>query len=143
MAQSWLIIERIENWEIDRAADFQYFGLSNRYRNTVANIAEKDLVFCYVSGQSAFADVRVVREAGLKPMKIQYYFDDFPLYIATAPLLVLPREKWIPVKEVADQLEMTRDRKDYRAMFQMSIRRLSPHDATFLNGRLEKAVNER
>jgi len=144
MVQSWLIIERIENWEVDQAAGFKYFGLSERYRTTVANIAENDLIFCYVSrGGSAFSDMRKVREAGIKPMQIQYYSDNFPFYIATAPLLVLPREKWVPVEAVADQLEMTRDRTHYRAMFQASIRKLSPHDAKFLKKQLEKAVKER
>jgi hypothetical protein len=72
MAQGWLIIERLENWEVDKAKNFAFFGVPERARKTAAEIAEGDLVFCYVSsGRSAFSDIRVVKEAGLQKMKIQ------------------------------------------------------------------------
>src|SRR5262245_31578159 len=66
---SWLIIERLENWEADKAANFAYFGLSKRYKKFAELIKQDDLVFCYVStGISAFSDVSQVRSAGLRPL---------------------------------------------------------------------------
>jgi hypothetical protein len=71
MTQGWLIIERLENWEVDAANKFAFFGLSNRYKKTAAEITQNDTVFCYVSsGISAFSDIRIVQETGLKGASI-------------------------------------------------------------------------
>ena len=83
MAQNWLIIERFENWEVDRTKNFAFFGLPERSRKTAAEIAEGDLVFSYVSsGRSAFSDIRVVKQTGLQKMKIQSYDDNFAFYFS-------------------------------------------------------------
>jgi hypothetical protein len=143
MAQGWLIVERIENWEVDASNDFSFFGLSSRYSRTVAEIAENDLVFCYVSsGLSAFSDIRIVQETGLKTLKNQSYDSAFPYYFSTKPVLTLTRKQWIPIKSIASQLELTRGKTDYRNLFQTSIRKLTAHDATFLEMKLRDAAKE-
>jgi hypothetical protein len=140
MAQGWLIIERFENWKVDEAKKFAFFGLPHRNRNVAAEIAKGDLVFCYVSsGRSAFSDIRVVQETGLKKMKIQSYDDNFAYYFSTAPVLVLPPQKWLPIKQVASELDLTRGRNDYRPLLQTSIRKLTSHDVDFLQSRLRSA----
>jgi hypothetical protein len=147
---SWLIIERLENWEADRAADFSYFGLSNRYKKFVELIKQDDLVFCYVStGISAFSDVRKVRVGGLRPLTATAYSNRsrptpdsaFTLRIETAPLLVLDRQRWLPFKDVVAQLELTRDRSDWRPL-QTSIRALSKHDGALLKEALERRARD-
>jgi len=141
MTQGWLIIERIDNWHIDSANNFSFFGLKSRYRKLAAGVKEKDLIFCYVSsGLSSFADIRVVQEAGLKPLKDQSYWDAFPLFFSTAPVLVMPREKWVPLKEIGPSLDLTKGRTDYRPLFQTSIRKLTPHDTAFLESRIRNAL---
>jgi hypothetical protein len=141
MGQSWLIIERFENWEVDAANNFSFFGLSDRYRKLAAEIAEKDLVFCYVSsGRSAFSDIRMVQETGLKRLKVQSYDSAFSLYFSTKSVLVLPRQKWLPIKEIAPELDLTRDRKDYRPLFQTSLRKLTEHDSRILQLRLQQSA---
>jgi hypothetical protein len=140
MAQGWMIIERFENWEVDKAKNFAFFGLPERYRKTAGEVAEGDLVFCYVSsGRSAFSDIRVVKQTGLQKMKIQSYDDNFAYFFSTAPVLALPPEKWVTIKQVASELDLTRERKDYRPLLQTSIRKLTPHDAEFLQARLRTA----
>ncbi len=143
MPQAWIIIERFENWEVDEANKFSFFGLSNRYRNVASEIAAKDVIFSYVSsGRSAFADMRIVREAGLKTLKIQSYDSPFAFYFSTAPLLVLPRQRWLSIKEVVADLDLTRGRADYRPLFQTSIRKITEHDAKLLKRKLEQAANQ-
>lgn len=140
--QGWLIIERIENWEVDAANKFAFFGLSERYRKIAAELAAGDLVFCYVSsGRSAFSDIRMVQETGLKRLKVQSYDSAFSFYFSTKPILVLPRHRWVSIKEVAPELDLTRGRKDYRPLFQTSIRRLTAHDIEYLQTRLKSAVD--
>src|SRR5690349_2083583 len=140
MAQGWLIIERIENWEIDEANNFAFFGLTERYRKPASEIAPNDLVICYVSsGRSAFSDVRRVQEAGLKKLKVQSYASAFPYYISTVPVISLPQDKWIPIKEIDSELDLTRGRKDYRMLFQTSIRRLTANDTEYLHNKIKAA----
>jgi len=140
MPQSWLIIERYENWQVDFANNFSFFGLSDRYKRSASEIAVGDLLFCYVSsGKSSFSDIRLIQEKGLKRLKVQSYDSSFANSFSTKPVLVLPEQKWLPIKEVVAKLDLTRDRKDYRPMFQTSLRKLSQHDANLLEARLRAA----
>ena len=141
MPKAWLIIERLENWQVDAANSFAFFGLSDRYRNSAAQIEKGDRVYCYVSsGCSAFSDIRIVKETGLKPLKVQSYDAAFAHYFSTSPQLVLPRAHWVPVKTIAAELDLTRDRADYRSIFQTSLRKLTEHDSELLTSRLEQAL---
>lgn len=141
--QAWLIVERLENWEVDKANNFSFFGLSERYRKTASEIKKDDLVFCYVSsGISAFSDIRLVSDATLRQLKTQSYNSAFANCFATAPVLVLARDKWIPIKDVEEELDLTRGQANWRSKLQTSIRRLSPHDATLLRGKLEEAAEK-
>jgi len=141
MAQAWMIIERLENWRVDASNDFSFFGLSNRYNRIAAKIAENDIVFCYVSsGVSAFSDIRIVTETGLKPLKNQTYDAAFPNYFATRPILTLARERWVPIKTLASQLDLTRGKIDYRNLLMTSIRKLTEHDALLLEEQLRSVA---
>jgi hypothetical protein len=53
--------------------------------------------------------------------------------------LALPPQKWVPIKQVASDLDLTRGRNDYRAMLQTSIRKLTAHDADLLQSCLRRA----
>jgi hypothetical protein len=142
MTQGWLIIERLENWEFDAANNFAFFGLKSRYRKVVAEIQPDDSIICYVSsGISAFSDIRVVQDAALGHLKNHSYDRAFPYFLSTASVLVLPREKWVALKEVAPGLELTRGRTDYRPLFQTSIRKLTEHDSTYLQAKVREAVS--
>ncbi len=116
MEQYWLIIERIENWEADRANNFAFFGLPRRSRKAATEVTENDKVICYVSSKiSAFSDVRAVRAAGINPARrtMQDAYDrSFEFYFSTSPILVLPRIAWVPLKGLLGELELTRERKD-------------------------------
>jgi hypothetical protein len=49
MEQSWLIIERFENWEVDQKNSFSFFGLPDRYHKAASEIGKGDVLYCYVS----------------------------------------------------------------------------------------------
>lgn len=143
MSQGWLIVERLENWEVDANNHFTFFGLSSRYRKFAAEIQARDSIICYVSsGLSVFSDIRTVQDAGMRQLKDQSYDSAFPYSFSTAPVLVLPREKWVPLKEVAPHLDLTRGRTDYRPLLQISLRKLTAHDTIFLEAKLRAAVSE-
>ena len=139
MEQNWLIVERVENWEVDQQNGFAFFGLPPRYKNVSCEIKSGDKVYCYVSsGISAFSDIRVVRDAGIKEIKEDSFHDvynrNFAYYFTTTPVLILPRKEWVPLSQLASALELTRGRSpsSQRAIFQTSIRKLLPNDAKLL-----------
>jgi EVE domain-containing protein len=149
MEQHWLIIERFDNWDADRTNGFTFFGLPDRHRNAALEIKKGDKVYCYVSSKiSAFSDIRIVLDAGLKKINEDSFEDiydrSFPYYFTTAPMLVLPREKWVPVKQLASLLELTRGRTEasHRALFQTSIRKLSPGDAAVISNVMRRAAEK-
>lgn len=145
MTQGWLIIERLENWKVDAANNFSFFGLPNRSRKIAAEIKARDYIICYVSsGLSVFSDIRVVQDTGIRQLKNQSYDSAYPFFFSTASVLVLPSEKWVALKEVGPHLDLTRGRTDYRPLFQTSIRKLTSHDSEYLQAKLrEAAVSER
>jgi hypothetical protein len=143
----WLIVERAENWEADRSNGFSHFGLPPRYKSISSEIAVGDVVYCYVSSSiSAFSDIRIVRDAGVKKLKLDSFEDiynrNFAYYFTTSPVLVLPRERWVPLSQLVSVLELTKDRTRLgrRAVFQTSIRRLSPADAALLADVMEEVA---
>jgi hypothetical protein len=143
----WLIVERLENWQADRDAGFSFFGLTPRHKTVSSQITNGDIVYCYVSsGISAFSDIRVVREGGIKKIKFDSIHDIydriFAYYFTTSPLLVLPREKWIPLSQLVSALELTKERTpaSLRAIFQTSIRKLSQADADLLAQRMKQTA---
>jgi hypothetical protein len=141
MTQGWLIIERLENWEFDASKNFAFFGLKSRYRKVVAEIKANDSLICYVSsGYSAFSDIRIVQDAELGQLKDHSYDRAFPHFLSTTSVLVLPREKWVALKEVAPNLDLTKGRTDYRSLFQTSIRKLTEHDSTYLQAKVREAA---
>ena len=134
MQQTWIIIERFENWQVDSANKFAFFGISSRHENIARKVSKGDLLFCYVSsGMSAFSDIRRARETGIKPLRVYTDYDTaLPSCILTEPYLVLDPQNWLPVKEVIGHLALTKEHKDWRQLFRTTIRALSEDDARYL-----------
>jgi hypothetical protein len=144
MEQHWLIVERVENWEADQMNGFSFFGLPPRYKGVSSNINKGDKVYCYVSsGISAFSDIRVVCDTGIKELKEGSFHDvynrNFAYYFTTMPVVLLPRNKWVPLSRLASKLELTRQRttSSIRAVLQRSILKLSQADAELLTQAME------
>jgi hypothetical protein len=144
MSQSWLIIERIENWEADKANGFSFFGLPKRLGKSAGEIKKDDRLYCYVSrGVSAFSDIRVViqpsKRGRIEP-RYEIYDTNYAFYFDTNPVLVLALENWIPIKGLIPILELTRGRTVWSPLFQTSIRKLSFADAKILDASFERAA---
>ena len=126
----WLLVERIENWQQDRADGFRQFGLPSSKRSLGSKIAAGDELFFYVSsGISAFADIREATKDGVERARGLRYDTPFPWRVATRPLLTLSQEEWVPLKVLANDLDLTRGVEDWRYLVRNSLRQLSEHDA--------------
>lgn len=111
--QTWMAVERLENWEADRATDFTMFGIPERARKRVASIREGDLIVAYVSSAiSSFADIRRITTPTIQKLGfVQEYDDIFPFCVRTESVLVLDREAWVPIRGMLDDQSFTKGRK--------------------------------
>lgn len=141
MSNYWIIVERIENWETDYASGFKQFGLPERKRKMASKIQPGDILVTYVSsGFSMIADLRRVTDAKSKKLHFGGDYDTaFPIALQTEPMTVLERERWITFHELSGQLELTREKRDWRQTFRQSLLPLSETDGRLLVSFIENA----
>jgi predicted RNA-binding protein len=138
----WLLVERLDNWQIDRLGEFQQFGLPNLRRKLGKQIKRGDLLIFYVSsGISSFADVREAVEDGVSKLGIEGDYDrPYPWRVKTKPILTLPRERWVPIKPLVPSLTLTAGVKEWRQCMRTSLRRLKAADAALIMDAMRHAA---
>jgi predicted RNA-binding protein len=138
----WLAVERLENWQTDSQKGFTFFAFSESAKLRAQSVRKGDLLFIYVSSRiSAFSDVRQVEsEQPTFKSTGSYYDEPFHLSISTSPLLVLPQEKWINLKSIADQLSFTRGATNLGMAMRTQLRHLDDSDASLLLSALNNAA---
>lgn len=136
-AASWLIVESLSNWRVDRINGFTHFGIPQRFEKLASGMEAGDRLFTYVSGKSCFADIRKIIRKGVRrlPMGGDYELS-LPLCIDTAPDLVLDPDHWVPVRDLKDRLTMTRDHTNWSQVFRVTLRRMHPADAVLIDREL-------
>ena len=138
MPSYWLIVERYENWNVDRAENFRRFGLPERSRNTAAKINPGDLLVVYVSGKNCFSDVRRVISPTIAPLKLGGPYDAaFAFALSTEPFITPTEENWIRVQQLADRLIFL-SRTDWRQSFRNSIRPIPEVDGKLIQSLFEQ-----
>lgn len=137
----WLLVERRENWEVDREEGFLRFGIPKSKVKQASRIEKGDILIFYVSsGVSRFSDVREATDNGTKKLALGGNYDAaFPVYISTRPYLTLPKEAWVPLAPVARKLSFIGDVKDWRQLLRTTLRLLSDNDGRFLLSTMQTA----
>ena len=133
----WIFVERLENWLVDQSEGFERFGLSATSAKRAGEIKKGDqLVFYVSSGISALADVREAVADGVERLRFGGDYDTaYPAAVRTKPALILPRGKWLPMRDVAPYLPMFQG-KDWRWSMQFTLRKLSDRDGVILIERM-------
>ena len=108
--QTWMAVERLENWEADQATGFTMFGIPERVRKRVESIREVDLIVAYVSSAiNSLANIRRITTPTIEKLGFVRGYDDiFPFCIRTESVLVLEREAWVPFRGMLDDLSIPR-----------------------------------
>lgn len=139
MSSYWMIVERYENWVVDRDEGFQRFGISQKKEMLAKQLETGDLLVVYISGLGCFSDLRRVRSASLVRLKYGGSYDSpFSSAIATEPTLTLPEEKWVRAASLAAKLTFLA-KPDWRQSFRHSLRRLPEPDGKIIEGALRQA----
>lgn len=134
----WLIVERLENWNADKASGFTHFGIGERHTKTASRISEGDLLISYISsGVSKFADIREAIKPGVHKLRRDVGYDGaFSQCIFTRSVLALEKHRWLPMSEVVTVLDLTKASADWRQLFRISLRQINEHDGETLVRRL-------
>ena len=143
--QTWMAVERLENWEADRATDFTMFGIPDRTRKRAQKIRKGDLIVAYVSSAiSCFADIRRITTPTIQKLGFVGGYDDvFPFCIRTESILVLDREAWVPIQGMLNDLSLTKGKTDWRQTVRNSFRILSEHDAERIIQAMKRSARSR
>lgn len=130
----WLAVERLENWNIDAGEGFKRFGLSERRSRIASELRADDTVFVYVSSRiSAIADCRRVTQDGHVRLGRDGEYDTaYEIAVKTAPLITLPRERWVPLGPLVTSLDFLRGSGDWRQSMRSALRRLTAEDGNLL-----------
>jgi hypothetical protein len=140
MPSYWLIVERYDNWRVDRANNFCHFGVADRKKATAMKIKPGDLLVGYVSGKSCFSDLRKVLSPPIIRLRLGGPYDaPFSIALSTEPLIIPPEENWIPVKELAARLSFL-NATDWRQSFRSSLRPIPEADGRLLEWALKNAA---
>ena len=129
----WVIVERYENYLVDRTQNFRIFGIPQSKLNLATKmLAEDKIITCVSSGKSCFSDIREVTSNDVEALGIRGNYDTaFPYAISTRPICVLPEQKWIPLRDVLDDLSFLYY-GNWRQTFRTSLREIPERDAKYL-----------
>jgi predicted RNA-binding protein len=130
----WLLVERLENWQIDQRESFRRFGIPARKAKVASGIRRGDLLIFYISSSiSAFSDVREAIADGTQTLRFGGDYDTpYPISVGTKPRITLPRERWIPLKQIASRVKFIGGKADWRQAMRNSVRRLDPEDGRLI-----------
>ena len=139
----WLMIERLENWQVDEAEGFKRFGLSEAAAKRAAKIDAGDLLFFYVSsGISAFSDIRIATSKSVIKLSMGGDYDTgYPFALQTRPHAILDRKCWLPMREMASKLAFSAG-KDWRQLLRTTLRKLDDTDGALLLAEMLARANK-
>lgn len=129
MTKYWLLVERYENWLIDKSQGFKKLGFSDRHLANVKKIQKGDKIVIYVTKKSGFAVVYEVVSPTYYRDTSLIWDDIFPLRIEVKPQIVLKEDAFVPVRNVTNELSFLKDKKEnWGKCFQNPMRELNEQD---------------
>src|SRR4051794_33274291 len=147
MAKTWVLTGSLDNFRATRDRDFRLIGAKEGRRRMAEQIEPGDGIVFYVTGVQAFGGI--VRVTGDmyedrtkvwpgKPGKA----DAYPWRFATAPVLILDEDDFVPAEDLARDLEHVRKwpADHWHLAFQGQLRTVSDADAKLLQSRLAEAA---
>jgi predicted RNA-binding protein len=142
---TWILTGSPENFEATRDHRFRVIGMKERRRNLAEQMEPGDRIVFYLTRVKAFgAIVRITGEMYEDRTKIwpgkPGMADPYPWRFETEPELVLDEADWVPVEELARDLEHVRKwpAEHWTLAFQGQLRTVSDHDAELIRERMSR-----
>ena len=141
--QTWILTGSLDNFRATRDHGFELIGAKEGRRGMAEQIEPGDRIVFYVTGVQAFGGiVRVTGEMYEdrtkvwpgKPGKV----DPYPWRFATEPETILDEDAFIPVVELAGELEHVAKwpAEHWHLAFQGQLRTVSEADSKLLESRI-------
>jgi hypothetical protein len=147
--KSWILTGSLENFRINVERGCDPIGFKERRRNQAEQAGPGDEVFFYLTGVQAFGAIaRVTSEMfeGREPIWPPGKKNEaYPWRVEAEAVLVLSEEDFVPVEELASELEHVRKwpAEHWHLAFQGQLRTIGESDARLLRERLSAAVLSR
>lgn len=130
---NWLIVERYENWLVDKQNGFRKIGFAKKKEGTIERFKKGDQLIIYIaSGKSCIAGIREVLVDTPEYVNDLIYQEIYPIRIETRSITSLPEEHWIKIHRFIGKLSFTKNIRDWRQIFRHTIRELHQKDASIL-----------
>jgi predicted RNA-binding protein len=143
----WILTGSLENFRINVERGFDVIGFKEGRRRMAEEFEPGDEIFFYVTGVQAFGGLARVRSEMFedreriwpgKKGKPEIY----PWRVEAEPVLILSEEEFVPVEELANELEHVRKwpPDHWHLAFQGQLRTIGEADAKLLRERLTSAT---
>lgn len=142
MKNYWIIVERYENWRVDKSENFKQFGIPEKKLSLAKRIRPEDILLTYISGgKRAFSDMRQVGSPPIIALKQGGPYDAaFSQAISTGPLLILPQDRWVPIRTILSELSFLSG-KNWGQVFRTSLKAVPPADGAVIERALRGAAS--
>ena len=99
-----------------------------------------DKVIMYATGISKFAGIAEVAESIYQDESKIWDDGIYPYRIKIKPVIYLPKDKWIEVRTVVDDMEYFKNKVQWSMHFMQNIRPVSDKDYAFLETKMKELV---
>ena len=141
MARYFINVMRLQNWRVDHDNKLQLIAIGEGKLKFASKFKAGDKIITYVSSRkSCFVGIRTIVTGELKSSRRDLGYDEpYFNYIETKAEIVLPEEKWVPIKSILEKLEVTKGKKYWMNMFMGAFKEITMKDYNFLERRLKLA----
>jgi hypothetical protein len=127
------------NWDKLRNDPQNIWPLKARFAKNI-NFEINDQIPIYLSKKAVIAGVIKVRDKLQSTDPFTFSADVYEYKLPVTFDIVLPTKLQIPIREMLEQLEITRGKKNWGCLFQRSMVRLTDNDYNLIRNKINEAL---
>ncbi|MEO2280236.1 hypothetical protein [Pseudoalteromonas pernae] len=144
MSRYFINVMRYDNWLVDQERDLSLLAIGDSKVKFASSFEVGDKIITYVSSRkSCFTAIRTITSGDMKLSKKDLGYDEpYFRYIDTKADVILEEHKWLPIKSMLGELELTKGKKYWMNMFMGAIKEISIEDFQVISKKFE-GLNKR
>ncbi len=134
--QAWLIVQRLENWRATKKLAYSKLGFADWMKAWAGKMVVGDSIFLYVASNKSVVAAHL--RVSSKPFResVGHWDEPFPIRVRTELVVGLDETTWLPVREILQDLSITKGKENWGQCFRRPIRLLTAEDADLLHQRM-------
>jgi hypothetical protein len=106
----WYFVESEHNWKQDKFNNFSHLGIDKKKFN-LKKFSIDDKIVMHITGEKKVSDIRVIVDNSLHELPKTFNYDrPFEYCLKTKPIILLPKENWIPMDKFIYDLSIFKNR---------------------------------